>query len=128
MWLQDAPMKSSAASGAASQSELYQPVLNATEGCLYDCISEGGSDGACPPNQILVVRCRTALLTSELEKRVVATVQRELLTPYGLRSLSPQDPQYRGIYIGDQWQRDGSYHQGTVWGWLIGPFLSAYLK
>jgi glycogen debranching enzyme len=59
---------------------------------------------------------------------VVATVERELLTPYGLRSLSPRDPQYRGRYEGDSLSRDGAYHQGTVWAWLIGPFISAFLK
>jgi glycogen debranching enzyme len=101
---------------------------NEEASCLFDCISDGGKDGAIRPNQIFAVSLPHRLLTSELEKRVVATVQRELLTPFGLRSLSPRDAQYRGIYIGDQWQRDGSYHQGTVWGWLMGPFLSAYLK
>jgi glycogen debranching enzyme len=55
------------------------------------------------------------------------TVERELLTPYGLRSLSPRDAHYRGRYTGDVWARDSAYHQGTVWAWLIGPFISAYL-
>jgi glycogen debranching enzyme len=59
---------------------------------------------------------------------VVEVVQRELLTPYGLRSLAPGDPQYRGRYEGDQRSRDSAYHQGTVWPWLMGPFITAYLK
>jgi glycogen debranching enzyme len=58
---------------------------------------------------------------------VVAAVQRDLLTPYGLRTLSPHDPRYRGRYGGDQVARDGAYHQGTVWPWLLGPFITAYL-
>jgi glycogen debranching enzyme len=59
---------------------------------------------------------------------VVAKVQEFLLTPYGLRSLAAGDPAYHGRYSGDQRSRDGAYHQGTVWGWLFGPFLTAYLK
>ena len=51
-----------------------------------------------------------------------------LLTPYGLRSLAPSDPQYRGRYTGGPVERDGAYHQGTVWPWLIGPFITAYVK
>ena len=62
------------------------------------------------------------------QRRVVEVVQRELLTPYGLRSLSPHDPRYRGHY-GSSWEsRDRAYHQGTVWAWLMGPFIEAYLK
>ena len=101
---------------------------NAEENCLYDYVNGTYQDGAIRPNQIFAVSLPHRLLTADLEKRVVACVQRELLTPHGLRSLSPRDSRYCGIYIGDQWQRDGSYHQGTVWGWLMGPFLSAYLK
>jgi glycogen debranching enzyme len=109
----------------------FAPLFwNESAGCLFDCVSSDGQqrDGKVRPNQIFAVSLSHRLLSLDQEKRVVATVQRDLLTPYGLRSLSPHDPQYRGIYIGDQWQRDGSYHQGTVWGWLLGPFLSAYLK
>src|SRR5262249_23257774 len=61
-------------------------------------------------------------------KQVLAVVQEHLLTPYGLRSLAPTDPQYRGRYTGDGASRDGAYHQGTVWPWLMGPFISAYIK
>jgi glycogen debranching enzyme len=59
---------------------------------------------------------------------VVEVVQRELLTPYGLRSLARSDPHYRGRYEGGPLSRDGAYHQGTVWAWLMGPFITAYLK
>ena len=55
-------------------------------------------------------------------------VQKNLLTPYGLRTLSPGDSRYKGIYTGPQQQRDEAYHQGTVWPYLIGPFIEAYLK
>jgi glycogen debranching enzyme len=59
---------------------------------------------------------------------VVEKVEKHLLTPYGLRSLAPSDPQYRGRYRGGPVDRDGAYHQGTVWPWLMGPFITAYLK
>ena len=68
------------------------------------------------------------MVSIERSKQVVEVVERELLTPYGLRSLAPGDPQYRGRYEGDQRSRDGAYHQGTVWAWLMGPFISAYIK
>ena len=58
-------------------------------------------------------------------RAVVDCCARELLTSHGLRSLSPRDPAYRGEYLGDQWQRDAAYHQGTVWSWLLGPFAGA---
>ena len=68
------------------------------------------------------------MLSPERAKRVVERVQEHLLTPYGLRSLSPTDPQYRGRYAGGPRERDGAYHQGTVWPWLMGPFITAYMK
>jgi glycogen debranching enzyme len=61
-------------------------------------------------------------------RSVVQTVERELLTPYGLRTLSPLDPDYRGKYRGDLLTRDEAYHQGTVWPWLMGHYITAYLK
>ncbi|HVF10972.1 MAG TPA: amylo-alpha-1,6-glucosidase [Abditibacteriaceae bacterium] len=106
----------------------FQAVFwNEECGCLYDCIDGEHKDGAVRPNQIFAVSLSHRLLTSEQEKRVVETVERDLLTPYGLRSLSPHDAGYRGICTGSQWERDGAYHQGTVWSWLMGPFLTAYL-
>ena len=59
---------------------------------------------------------------------MVEVVTRELLTPFGLRTLSPGDPKYRGLYRGGPFERDGSYHQGTVWAWLIGHFIDAFVK
>jgi glycogen debranching enzyme len=68
------------------------------------------------------------MLSAERAKLVVETVQQHLLTPYGLRSLAPSDPQYKRRYTGDPLNRDGAYHQGTVWPWLMGPFITAYTK
>src|SRR5208283_5131313 len=59
---------------------------------------------------------------------VVEACARELLVSYGLRSLAPKDPAYRGQYTGDPWQRDAAYHQGTVWSWLLGPFSRAHYR
>jgi predicted glycogen debranching enzyme len=106
---------------------------NESEECLYDFIDDSKGrtphyDGAIRPNQIFVVSLPHRLLSLQREHKVVACVERELLTPHGLRSLSARDSRYRGIYMGDSWSRDSAYHQGTVWGWPIGAFLSAYLK
>ena len=101
---------------------------NAAENCLYDCVDGDQKDGAIRPNQIFAVSLPHQLLSDEQNRAVVEVVERELLTPVGLRSLSPRDSRYRPHYEGDQWSRDSAYHQGTVWGWLLGPFLSAYLQ
>jgi glycogen debranching enzyme len=68
------------------------------------------------------------MLSPERARSVVEKVKEHLLTPYGLRSLAPSDPQYRGRYSGGPAERDGAYHQGTVWPWLMGPFITAYVK
>jgi predicted glycogen debranching enzyme len=101
---------------------------NEAEGCLYDVVNGEERDAAIRPNQILAVSLRHTMLPREMAARVVETVERRLLTPYGLRTLSPADPHYRGRYEGAPASRDGSYHQGTVWPWLMGPFLTAYIE
>ncbi len=97
-------------------------------GCLYDKINGGPPDASIRPNQIFSVSLHHSMLSSDRAKSVVEKVQEHLLTPYGLRSLAPSDPQYRGRYTGDPTSRDGAYHQGTVWAWLLGPFITAYVK
>ena len=69
-----------------------------------------------------------SVLKGEKAKSVLATVENQLLTPLGLRSLSPDDPEYKPIYIGGVWERDGAYHQGTVWPWPLGPFVEAWFN
>jgi predicted glycogen debranching enzyme len=101
---------------------------NEGAGCLYDVIAPQGPDGSIRPNQILAVSLPYSMLDDAKSRRVLEVVEWELLTPYGLRTLSPRDPQYRGKYEGDSRSRDSSYHQGTVWPWLLGPFLTAYGK
>jgi glycogen debranching enzyme len=87
-----------------------------------------GNDPSIRPNQIFAVALPDTTLTSEQQKAVVDACARHLLTSHGLRSLSQDDPQYRGHYGGSPVDRDGSYHQGTVWAWLIGPFALAHLR
>jgi len=101
---------------------------NETGGYLYDVVNGGPPDASIRPNQIFAVSLPHSMLSPERAKQVVAVVQEHLLTPYGLRSLAPGDPQYRGRYTGDGASRDGAYHQGTVWPWLMGPFITAYIK
>jgi predicted glycogen debranching enzyme len=101
---------------------------NEESGCLYDVVNGAPPDPAIRPNQIFAVSLPYSMLSPERAKSVVDKVREHLLTPYGLRSLAPSDPQYRGRYIGDPAERDGAYHQGTVWPWLLGPFITAYVK
>lgn len=106
---------------------------NDRAGCLYDGVEaipgEGDRpDSAIRPNQVFAVSLPHTMLPPDRSRQVVRAVEAHLLTPYGLRSLAPSDPAYRGRCEGDPWHRDGAYHQGTVWSWLIGPFLTAYLK
>jgi len=101
---------------------------NADTGCLYDCIDGDYRDPAVRPNQIFALSLPYRMLPEDLERRILDTVERDLLTPLGLRSLAPTNPAYVGRYGGDQTARDGAYHQGTVWGWLIGPFVTAWVR
>lgn len=101
---------------------------NDNEGCLYDVVNENGKDGKIRPNQILSVSLSFPVLEGKYAKSVVDTVYSRLYTAYGLRTLYHKDPNYRGIYFGDQYQRDGTYHQGTVWVWPLGQFITAYAK
>ena len=101
---------------------------NKNAGCLYDVMDGASPDPSIRPNQIFAVSLTHSMLSPERAQSVVETVRAQLLTPYGLRSLAPSDPQYRGRYTGGPVERDGAYHQGTVWPWLMGPFITAYVK
>jgi predicted glycogen debranching enzyme len=96
---------------------------------LYDCIlPDGSADASLRPNQIFAVSLPFSPLSAQQQRHVVDAVQKNLLTPFGLRTLSAQDSRYKGIYEGPQKQRDEAYHQGTVWPYLLGPFVESYLK
>jgi glycogen debranching enzyme len=80
------------------------------------------------PNQLFAISLDHPVLDAKHWKSVIDVVEKKLVTPLGLRTLSPDDPKYKPIYGGDLRSRDGAYHQGTVWAWLIGPFIDAWLK
>ncbi len=101
---------------------------NESTSCLYDVTNGAPPDPSIRPNQIFAVSLTHSMLPPERAKSVVEKVQEHLLTPDGLRSLAPTDLQYRGRYTGGPTERDGAYHQGTVWPWLMGPFITAYIK
>ena len=98
---------------------------------LYDVIDNPGQpDSTIRPNQIFALSLPFTPINanSDVAKSILKTVEQHLLTPVGLRSLSPTDPEYRPRYEGDTWSRDGAYHQGTIWTWLLGPYAEAHYK
>ncbi|MDY6983485.1 MAG: amylo-alpha-1,6-glucosidase [Pseudomonadota bacterium] len=99
-------------------------------GYLYDVIDgeQGHNDTACRPNQIFAISLDHPVLDRERWEAVFNIVEERLFTPVGLRSLAPGHRDYKAQYYGDLRARDAAYHQGTVWGWLIGPFIDAWLK
>jgi glycogen debranching enzyme len=113
---------------AEAQESFNTRFWNPTAGCLYDVVENGHADGSMRPNQIFAVSLPHGMLPAEKARSVVQTVQSELLTPMGLRTLSRHDPRYRARYEGGVTERDTAYHLGTVWPWLMGPFITAYLK
>ena len=103
----------------------YQRFWNSETGCLFDVIDH--EDASIRPNQIIAAGIPD-LLPDVMRKSILDVVTRELLTPFGLRTLTPRDPRYAGRYEGDPRRRDGAYHQGTVWPWLMGPYIDALLS
>jgi len=98
------------------------------EGYLYDVINGEQRDTSLRPNQIFAVSLPFESVSPDRAARIVSLIEERLLTPFGLRTLDPKDPRYASRYTGDPRSRDAAYHQGTVWAWLIGPFLTAYQK
>ena len=102
----------------------HEPV-----GHLFDVVDgENGDDAACRPNQVIAISLAHPVLARRHWQRVLRVVRDELLTPYGLRTLSPKHPAYQPKYYGDLRSRDAAYHQGTVWPWLLGPFIDAWRR
>lgn len=107
----------------------FERYWNDATGYCYDVLDgPDGDDATLRPNQLLAVSLPHSALQPDQQRGVVGACQRHLLTSFGLRSLAPDDPAYVGHYGGDRRQRDASYHQGTVWAWLIGPFVRAHLR
>jgi len=121
---------------AANTKKGFQRFWNADLNYCYDAIdTPDGNDASLRPNQIFAVSLPVMnpgsdfdLLNNKQQQQIVDLVAQHLLTSHGLRSLSTTHPDYTGIYGGDRLQRDGAYHQGTVWGWLIGHFVQAHLQ
>jgi predicted glycogen debranching enzyme len=101
---------------------------NEENGYLYDCIDGDFKDTSIRPNQIYAISLPFPLLTKEKATKVFQVVKDNLLTPKGLRSLAPSHPDYKPVYGGDPWHRDGAYHQGTVWSFLIGAYVDALMQ
>lgn len=121
-----------AADALRAEASFSERFWNEADQCLFDVVDAdhevGKVDASLRPNQILAVGgLPFAVVDGPRAAAVLSTVERELLTPMGLRSLAPRDPAYRGRYEGGAWQRDGAYHQGTAWPWLAGPFVDAWL-
>jgi predicted glycogen debranching enzyme len=132
-WLRDASDETAAETmrghAERARSSFNRRFWNAETNCLLDVIDgEEGDDPAIRPNQVLALSLPHAILDREHWESVMAVVERELLTPRGLRSLSPRHRDYKAKYTGDLRSRDAAYHQGTVWAWLIGPFIDGWLK
>jgi len=115
---------------AEKATQNFQKFWNVERECCYDVIDtpSGERDASLRPNQIFAVSLPVSPLAPSQQKSVVEVVAQHLLTSHGLRSLSPQEPGYKGKYGGGQRERDSAYHQGTVWGWLLGPFALAHYR
>jgi predicted glycogen debranching enzyme len=113
----------------ARASRSFGRFWNEERQCLYDVINDDGtSDDSIRPNQILAISLPYCALPAAQMRAVVERCGRDLLTSYGLRTLSASDPKYLGSYGGDPKSRDAAYHMGTVWAWLLGPFARAHFR
>jgi len=114
---------------AARVAASFDRFWNADRGCCFDVVDgPDGDDPALRPNQIFALALPESPLSAERQRAVVDACARRLLTSYGLRSLAPGERAYHGRYGGDALARDGAYHQGTVWAWLLGPFALAHAR
>jgi predicted glycogen debranching enzyme len=116
------------AMAARAASSFQRLFWNEGRHCLFDVVDGERRDASIRPSQILAVSLFHSMLPVALARRVLATVEEHLLTPYGLRTLSPKDPAYRGRYEGGPEERDAAYHQGTVWPWLLGAYAAAFCR
>jgi glycogen debranching enzyme len=119
-----------AAAAEQAHTSFNQRFWNPATGCLFDVVDgeEGEEDPTVRPNQVFAISLKNPVLRRDKWEPVMAKVREQLLTPVGLRSLAPGHPDYKPTYEGDLRARDAAYHQGTVWGWLIGHYVDATLK
>jgi len=127
---QEADMRCMNETADRVQSSFNQRFWDEAGGYLFDVVDgeNGGNDNACRPNQIFAISLDHPVLDEARWKPVMDVVTDRLLTPVGLRSLAPGHPDYKAKYYGDLRSRDAAYHQGTVWAWLIGPYVDAWRK
>ncbi len=111
--------------GKASFNELF---WDDEKGYLADCITHGRKDWSVRPNQLIAASLPYSALSENRQKAVVSKVKKELLTPRGIRTLSPKNPAYKSVYYGNQQTRDNAYHNGIVFPWLMSHFTEAYLR
>ncbi len=117
-----------AAMANKTRESFNEKFWNPAEGCLFDVLDIKSKDASDRPNQIFAVSLDYTMLDSEKSSKVVEVVNRELVTPYGLRTLSLDDPKFAGKCFGNRRSRDTAYHNGTIWPWLLGPYVTAYLR
>jgi predicted glycogen debranching enzyme len=133
-WLRTIGEDAKSADAIGARAERVRDSFNArfwhaAGGHLYDVVDgESGDDAACRPNQVFAISLRHPVLDRARWEPVMQVLREQLLTPYGLRSLAPGHGDYKARYFGDLKARDAAYHQGTVWAWLIGPYIDAHLK
>jgi len=133
-WLRDEgdPTRAAdyAAAAARARESFNRRFWYAAGGYLYDVVDTetGGDDPSCRPNQVMAISLDHPVLDEDRWEPVMRVVSERLLTPVGLRSLAPGSPDYKPKYYGDLRSRDAAYHQGTVWAWLIGPYIDAWQK
>ena len=111
-----------------AQESFNAKFWNGESDCLFDVVADSGVDASLRSNQIITVALDFTMLDRKRTERVLNVVQHELLTPYGLRTLARDDSRYKGMYVGDRRSRDQAYHNGTVWAWLLGPYVTACHK
>lgn len=109
--------------------ESFRVFRNRELGCLHDRIDPTGKpDPSIRPNQLFALSLPHMVVDNDLAERVVKVVEQKLLIPLGVRTLDPDAPAYRGRFEGGRRERDAAYHSGTAWPWLLGPFITAYLR
>ncbi len=118
-------MRAQAATAAAA---FLAAFWDEGRGYLADCALPWGTDGVLRPNQVLALALPDGLVPDDIAKRCLAAVEAKLVTPYGLRTLAPGAPGYCAVYAGGPFARDRAYHQGTVWAWLMGPYVRAKMR
>jgi predicted glycogen debranching enzyme len=113
---------------AIIEQQFIETFWDENKGYLADCVENNQKDWSVRPNQIIAASLDYSPIPDEVKRAVIEVVKKELLTPRGLRTLSPNDAHYEAIYEGNQEKRDSAYHMGTVWPWLLQPFCRAYLN